>query len=371
MTTIVKAADAAQFLSLVPQLVGFLPRRSVVLVPFTRSRSVGALRFDLPGPEVDADRIAATLIGTVCRIDHVDAAAIVVYTDEAVADASAPDVRLVTALELRAEECGLRVTDALYVGVDAWGRYLDADGTCTDRPLAEIAGEGDDLADQASGADLPDVAPRERETVARALTAVAEAVRLVCGPEAEASAPAEGAGRVDPSALSAMCELDDLPTLFEEALEWDASAPAPFDAALILWCLSRPSLRDIALVQWCGDLGDGDLALDAQLKWESGEEYPSQLAMRMWGEGPVPDATRLSAALALVRRVAASAPRHRRSGPLATCAWLAWALGRSTHADVYAAQALEIEPEHGLAEIVRSFVLAGHLPDWAFRAAAG
>ena len=84
----------------------------------------------------------------------------------------------------------------------------------------------------------------------------------------------------------------------------------------------------------------------------------------------MPDPTRLSAALALVRRAAASAPRDRRPGPLATCAWLSWALGRSTHAEVYAAQALEIEPEHGLAEIVRSFVLAGHLPDWAFRAAA-
>ena len=30
-------------------------------------------------------------------------------------------------------------------------------------------------------------------------------------------------------------------------------------------------------------------------------------------------------------------------------------------------QACDLEPEHGLAEIVRSFVHAGHLPDWAFR----
>ena len=54
-------------------------------------------------------------------------------------------------------------------------------------------------------------------------------------------------------------------------------------------------------------------------------------------------------------------------GPLATCAWLAWALGRSTHAELYARRACDIEPEHGLAEIVQSFVHAGHLPDWAFR----
>jgi hypothetical protein len=174
---------------------------------------------------------------------------------------------------------------------------------------------------------------------------------------------------VDPSALSAMCALDDLPTLFEDALEWDAAAPAAFDLALVLWCVSRPSLRDIALVQWCGELDDGDAALEAQLQWEQGEEYPSHLAMRMWGEGAVPDATRLSAALALARRAAAAAPASHRAGALAVCAWLSWALGRSTHAEAYAAQAVEVEPEHGLAEIVRSFVHAGHLPDWAFRAA--
>jgi hypothetical protein len=70
----------------------------------------------------------------------------------------------------------------------------------------------------------------------------------------------------------------------------------------------------------------------------------------------------------------AVAPRADRPGTLAVCAWLSWALGRSTHAEVYASAAREIEPEHGLSEIVLSFVAAGHLPDWAFRragAAAG
>ena len=173
--------------------------------------------------------------------------------------------------------------------------------------------------------------------------------------------------RVDPQALATVCALDDLPTLFEEALGWDAASLEPFDAAALTWCLARPALRDIALVQWCGGMAAGDEALDAQLRWESGEEYPTHLAMQMWGEGERPDPDRLEAALALSRRIAAAAPREVRAGPLATCAWLAWALGRSTHAERYAAMACDIEPEHGLAEIVRSFVHAGHLPDWAFR----
>jgi hypothetical protein len=107
----------------------------------------------------------------------------------------------------------------------------------------------------------------------------------------------------------------------------------------------------------------------AQLRWEAGEEYPGHLAMRMWGEGEVPDIARLTAALELAREAAAAAPRVAQPGALSLCAWLAWALGRSTHAAAYAQQACEIEPEHGLSQIVLSFVQAGHLPDWAFRRA--
>jgi hypothetical protein len=126
-------------------------------------------------------------------------------------------------------------------------------------------------------------------------------------------------------------------------------------------------VRDVALVQWSGSFDDGDHALDAQMRWESGEEYPVHLAMRMWGEGLQPEPKRLVAALEMVRHVAALMPADVRAGSLAMCAWLSWALGRSTHADIYARMACEIEPEHGLSEIVLSFVTAGHLPEWAFR----
>ena len=169
------------------------------------------------------------------------------------------------------------------------------------------------------------------------------------------------------AALSAAVALDDLPTLFESALAWDAASLAPFDAATLGWCLSRPALRDIALVQWCAGSDAGDEALDAQLRWEQGEEYPAHLAMFMWGEGDRPAAARLESALELARQLSAALPETDRAGALATAAWIAWALGRSTHADAYARAAVAIEPEHGLAEIVLSFVLAGHLPDWAFR----
>lgn len=413
-TTIVKAADAAQFLTFVPRMLGYNPTRSLVVIPFHGSRTLGAMRIDLPDPAAtSADAVASTVIGMVCRLAEADGLAAVAYTGASFAEHDGmPHRELAEALAGRADECGLRVVDALCVAADAWGSYLDPSCPDAGRALADLAEMAPELAelpapvgDQASGADLPAVDLTERELVGRALDSLGAAVAVLCGPdgadgadggrqggpfapgdtgpeemEPDDDAPGGGAGRaeagslvagagarIDPLALEAVCLLDDLPELFEDALTWDLDAVDPYRAAVLAWCLSRPSLRDVALVQWSGTMAHGDEAFDAQLRWENGEEYPTHLAMRMWGEGDRPDPGRLEAALHLVRRIAAAAPRVSRPGPLAMCAWLSWALGRSTHAEALAAQACEIEPEHGLSEIVLSFVHAGHLPDWAFR----
>ena len=415
--TIVKAADAAQFLAFVPRMLGYRPRSSLVVVPFHGGRSLGAMRFDLPPEDADdetVDRIAATVIGMACRLPAADAVAAIAYTDTLFEDGGRmPRRALLDALERRADSCGLRVTDLLCVAADGWGSSLDADCPASGRSLDALEQRMpafDDVpepdGDQSTGAELPACAAEERERVGRAYEAVEQAVALLCGPEdpvagsatrtvrsagaacsggpsadlapvpppvagdaEDEASVADSPGRFDPRALATVCRLDDLPGFFEDAISRSPAPRDPYDMAALVWCLARPSLRDVALVQWSGDLAQGDEALDAQLRWESGEEYPADLAMRMWGEGDVPDSARLVRALALVRHAAAAAPRVAQPGPLSLCAWLAWALGQSTHAAAYAERACEIEPEHGLSQIVLSFVQAGHLPDWAFRRA--
>ena len=382
MTTIIKAANAAQFLSLVPQMLGFTPTRSLVLVPFAGGRSLGAMRLDLPadtGAGSEVDSFASTCVGMVCRIPDADAVAAVVYTDDGFDHDRPPADELSRALLSRADACGLRMTDALCVGANAWGSYLDPECPPGGRPLAELGlPPRVDLppvvGDQASGADLDVVDLANKERVARALIALERSVALLCGGEEspgglahidDKEEPASGS-RFDPQALAAVCLLDDLPSLFEDVLRPAPEGLGTYTEAALVWCLARPALRDIALVQWCAGFAAGDEALEAQLRWESGEAYPDRLAQRMWGEGEQPDARRLDTALAVTRRIAAVAPRTQRPGALAVCAWLSWALGRSTHAERYALAARDIEPEHGLTQIVLSFVAAGHLPDWAF-----
>jgi hypothetical protein len=404
--TIVKAADAAQFLSLVPRMLGFRPARSLVVIPFRGTRSLGALRFDLPPDDDSVERVASTVVGMVCRLPDAEAIAAIAYTDARFDGEGMPHRPLLDAVAFHADACGVRISDLLCVAADAWVSALDPQASRGGRPLRELDREHPGLGlpapdgDQSSGAALPPCPPEERARVSSALRELPRALALLGGPGADADTtavpeaseasgtaqmddlgpvpapvgeePADAAStgsesdRVDPAALAAAARLDDLPELFEDVLRSPDELDA-YDLAAIGWCLARPSLRDIALVQWSGNLHQGDEALTAQLRWESGEEYPPHLAMRMWGEGDPPSPARLDEALRLARRVAASVPRTLRPGPLAMCAWLAWALGRSTHAAEYAQQACDIEPDHGLSQIVLSFVHAAHLPDWAFR----
>lgn len=79
-TTVVRASSSASFLALVPRLLECTPQRSLVLVPFSRGRSLGALRVDLPlgRGQVELDSIASTVIGMACKVARTDAIALAV-----------------------------------------------------------------------------------------------------------------------------------------------------------------------------------------------------------------------------------------------------------------------------------------------------
>ncbi len=363
MTTITAAHSRTEFLTVVPHLLGFVPRESLVLVPFRRGRSRGALRLDLPPDDNRIDEIAATMIGLVCRVPEADSCAIVVY-----AAGPAPQAGLISRLERRADACGIRIADALWVDGDQWGAYETPDAV----PGAPVSGTLPTLGeapafDQFAGATLPEVSPERAAAVAASLEALTSTMGRVTSLD---SAGPAAAPRLDPRALAALAALDDLPAFTERLLQADAACLGDGEIATLGWVLARPALRDIALIGWIDGVAAGDTAAAAQVAWEQGGEYPPAIAMRLWGDGPAPDPERLTRALELVRTVAASVPAAQRPGALSVCAWLAWGLGRSTHAHAYATEALRLDPDHGLSEIVLALVQAAHLPDWAFRAAS-
>lgn len=365
MTETIRARHAADFLALVPQLAGYTPSHSVVLVPFRGTLSAGLLRCDLPAGDIDA--FASTAIGMVCRLPDVDGVAIVVYDDTPWLGGAHADV--VEALLVRADACGLHVGDALGVMADGWGRYFD-DAPRPARPLTEIVVPPLPISlarpgDQATDAHLALAPDDARADVAAAVASVDDALRAVCGDGAGARGAVVG---VNPHALEAIDALDESGRLWEDALRWvrfgDGPLP-PYRAAVLLWTLSRPGLRDVALTQWCHGVEAGAHALEDQLRWEAGEPYPDG-PLFLAGEGPRPDRTRLSDARQLAVELASLAEGAHRAAALATAAWLSWAMGSGTHADVYAHAALAIDPAHGLAGIVSALACDGRLPEWAF-----
>lgn len=366
MSSIVRAHSPSEFLALVPHLLGCTPRRSLAIVTFTAGRSLGALRVDLPDTDSgsDIDSVASTVIGMACKVSRTDAIAVIVYTDRGLRDAiDLPHRHLVEALVARADICGLRIIDAQVVGPDAWNGYLSdaADGP---RPLDEITPDPDlpplpDVeGDQFAAAALPVLPDGEAAAVHRLLT---DAQNLIVRSREGKRLPA----RRRAAATLVLDDLADPPALFEAFVAPDTD-PDDRTVAAVAFCLQRPLLRDVALMQWVGDLATGDAAYGAQSAYAAGHPFPHDLARPMWGEGAQPDPPRLLRALQRCRHVAAATQRAGRAGPLAACAWLAWATGRSTHAAAYADEALAIEPRHGLADIVRTLSDNGRLPEWVF-----
>jgi len=384
--TIVKTREAFDFLALVPQLVGFHPEQSMVLVAFRGNRSCGALRFNLPEPEAGVQvlrRIATTLIGTLCKIPGVDAVVPVAYTGESFSEADGiPQERFMGCLVKRAEMSGFLVRDALCVGADAWGSYLDPQCPVSGRSLGDITASRvhesaplsarGRLGTLASGTEPPRLSPARRERVAREY-------RRYTGLHAAPGAPQ--------ALLPLVGEVLDSVDIAEEALAWDTTAVQADAVARLLFVVQGAGNRDQVMLQFAfgREVGEHARAVN-QYYWAlqavTGRDLDdlveeqerrgispeaSHIGDLMLGlTDQCPDPERIKRGVELLRFVAAIAPRSARPAPLCMLAWLSWALGRGSVAAIFIEQALAIDPKYGMAVLLHGLLASGLLPDWVY-----
>lgn len=372
MTTIITAADAQDFLALVPELAGFRPVESLVLVAFRGKRSCGALRADLPRTaDPDAlSAVASTLIGLLCKIPEVDAVVPLVYTS-ARFDAGnvPPHGEAMNALIFHAERSGFLVRDALCVAADGWASYLDSAVPPGGHALALIA---DSAVSARLAAERPPDAPADRalhdQRGPEPLRGPADLAtrqrmgRLINRFRAMASDPATlGEPSAELAALLA------LPAVAEMSLFRPAEAVSELDAAALLFAMQGPPSRDMLLIHWAFGVEAGARAERENLRFAAGEPGAGrESAALFWGEGPRPDPERIEAAIELLIELLARAPRRCKPPALCMVAWLNWALGRSSRAAVFIEMAQAIDPGYGLAEILETMLAIGRLPEWAF-----
>jgi hypothetical protein len=379
MTTIVKAHNAADFLALVPYLLGFHPHDSIVLVAFSGNRTRGALRFDLPKTDaaLACKRIATTMIGMLCKLPEVDALVPVVFTDDRFAD-PVPYRPFIEVLLRRAKLAGFLVRDALCVASDGWGDYLDDDTPPTGHPLDEISasdigeripsdarealGALGSLGDVTDGAVIPEADPGAQDRVARLLERFDEL----------AQAWADGGMRLNESDVmpdSSYAPSVTVPALIESALALEPSHLGDRDVAVFLWLLQLPIIRDAVVLQFAFGEAMGANALRGNEDFVRGDDRGArESAALLLGEGPRPDLDRIARGIQFLNTTTARAPKSARPAPLSVLAWLHWALGRGSVAGILAEQALTIDPGYGFAGLLLGMLDAGRLPEWAFEA---
>ena len=390
MTTIVKASTASDFLALVPRLVGFEPHDSLVFVAFRGSRTCGAMRVDLPGVSQSRahKRIATTLVGMLSKLPGVDAVVPVVYTGETFAAsaggpgapaAGIPHSDFVDSVVTRLRFSGFVVRDALCVAADGWGSYLDPGRPPAGRPLAAIAGspildgvptaDGGPVGSVADLAALPPADPAARERVAASLGAFGAVLR---GADPGRARRARVASRDAVGADARAAALGDIPATLEEIITARGDTVDPHAAAFVIAISRSPAVRDVVMMQWAFDLALGERVLADAARFSRGATAGAlETAGLMLGRGPRPDPERVGRAISLLKSIAALAPDDSRAPVLCMLAWLNWALGRSSVADVFVAEALRVDPRYGLADLMRTVLERGILPEWAFADDAG
>lgn len=367
---IIKASGVADLLALVPTLVGFEPRRSLVCVPFVGTRTLAsALRIDLPPQrrEKEARLLTHAVLGMLTRMRGVDGVAVVVYSDLTFAEERGiPYLDLARGVERGLMRAGFGIVESACVAPDGWERY---DGVQHDegRPLDEIVASP-------VTAQVSSLPPRE-------------------GPPVEVDP--EQKARVQ--ALVAGGELADVDVidLIEDALardDWDDAT-----AAGMLDLISRPALRDVVLLQSAFGRSIGELVYDDNMLWLAMQartgETMDELVARELAEAAetgvevglgahvgdllggrtslVPDRPRLGRALRVAERLVALAPPDLTAPALTVLAWNLWALGRGSAAGRTLERALDVDPEYGLALLLLTMLNAGMLPEWIYAAMSG
>lgn len=364
--TVVKADSPADFLRLVPHLVGMRPVRSLVLAAFTGSRTRSALRVDLPADGADLSAFADLYIGLVCRIDQVDGIAVVVYTDATHREAiRGSEAALLGEVVTCADRAGLVVKSVFMVAVDGWSSAGHGSGRAA-QPLASIQDDTGDgvpdggpfdggILDSASpGRDLLDfdaaVRLSERPPAMQHRFECAVAARLTNG--------ADDLLQLDPS------------DRIEAALTATRSGfGLPGDATVLLAAALRiPALRDIVLLQigWGAEFGSH--------AWRRGGgddrpmtiDEPTAMAFT-GGDMARPDPARIERAITRLKDVAALTPPGRRAPVLTAIAWLHWALGRGTLAGRFVDLARSADPAYSLTRLIAALLANSVLPEWSYR----
>lgn len=337
MTDVIRASKPEDLLALLPTLLGYQPKDSLVLVMFAGNRTAGALRLD--SAVLGAPGSASSMLGLVARVDVADGIVPVLYADGRFAGDQTTEFRsqLFSFCDL-ADSSGYQVRDALIVCEDGWGSLLDPDTPTNGFPWEMV-----------TSSPVNAIAP------APAVAVDADAV-LPAASDAERAAVASALKLVNVDGVTSDVVTGSLDGM-----------PDPVRAANLLVLFQQPAHRDVTLLRWAFGDDVGALAdRDRQEYAETGSVSDDSFGELFRGIGPRPDPHRVDAATRLCLRLAALAPDGLDAAPLAMAGWLLWALGKSSAAAVVVHRSMAAAPGFTFPRLLDVMIERQHIPEWAF-----
>jgi len=375
MTQVVRAKTPADFLATVPPIAGYSVRNSLVCVAFAGNRTCGVFRLDLPARRRTSDyRLVATaVISMLSRISRADAVATIVYTDETFeAELGIPWLDFGRTLAGRIEAQGFRIAESLCVAGDGWAGYFEPGYPRDGHPLSDISSnETGALAQALTGKEIRDITEQSQLPSAGPATIAAIASLLDDPVRLRDVAAAEG-----------NLAVTDWVELCVGQTSWSIPALAWF-----LELAQSPSNRDVMMLQiaFGREVGEDELENGRRLhelqrqtglsmddtvlaEIEAGRASLGDFsALRIMGQTTVrPHVDRVRTGIALLRTLIPAAAVDDRPALLCMLAWLSWSLGRGSAAGAFVRDALQIDPEYGMALVMYTLFGTGMLPEWAY-----
>jgi hypothetical protein len=358
--------DAEGLVSLVPHLLGFHPRDSLVVLIMEGTTLAATLRVDLPAkdPGTAGTRpFARHLAGYISAARKANAVFLLVYTEApwpGTGDGEPPLARFVGELSAALGGYGYDVPDVLLIGGGSWRSLFCGDAACcppAGHALADVL-----LSETNLRMVLEGSSPREAvwDGTTGERWPAAAAVRETVQSLASESASVWNTAR----AFERWClALEQEPGALLAALREN-----PADTGALLAGLRDSAIRD-ALPYAAGVSARAARdALAGRMTRSQRGGPPVELGAFMLGVmRGAPDWDRIQRLWTLCRGLLPAAEGDCRAALLCILAWIEWAKGHSSAAHALVQTCRGESPEYRLARLLDEFLQHGRLPHWASR----
>lgn len=355
---VVTVSGPGDLVSLVPYLVGFRPRRSLVVLSLRgpRLRCGLTARFDLPPLDGSLDLVefAGEVVPCLLR-DDPSQVAVLVYDEAPWIASDRPAQPLVDALDAAFERAGVPVKEAVYVGAERYWSFTCRSARC-------CPDEGIALAEVLAS-------PAAAELVLRGRAPLGDRSDLVRAIEPRAPLTSAAVASVADRELARLGQLDADGSL--DLQGWKEQVLALFDEVVArtdpAQGVSLTGDQAALLVVGMLDVGVRDAVCERCSAWLAA--LPEAR-----GDGalpPRPSPYDQDPVTLVLRELAVMCDDQLAVAPLTLLAAQCWAAGEGALANAALERALSIDPDYRLAVLLAQLLRAAIPPAWVERSRTG